>query len=69
MATLESAELLFYLVRFKYDHSDSNICIGGMLVVVSLLMFIFADNFIGLIASVPPLAILSIILANTWAKK
>ena len=52
-----------------YNIKRVRICIGGMLLVVSLLMFVFADNFIGLIAVVPPLAILSIILANTWAKK
>lgn len=55
--------------RETYNIRRVRICIGGMLVVVSLLMFIFADNFIWLIAAVPPLAILSIILANTWAKK
>ena len=55
--------------RETYNIKRVRICIGGMLLVVSLLMFVFADNFIGLIAVVSPLAILSIILANTWAKK
>ena len=55
--------------RESYDIRKVRICIGGMLVALSLLMLLFADNFVTLIAIVPPLSILSIILANTWAKK
>ena len=52
-----------------YNIKRVRICIGGMLLVLSLLMLIFVDNLIGLIATAPPLAILSIVFANTWAKK
>ena len=52
-----------------YNIKRVRICIGGMLLVLSLLMLIFVDNLIGLIATAPPLAILSIVLTNTWAKK
>ena len=53
----------------KYNIRRVRICIGGMLVALSLLMLLFADNFVVLIAVVPLLSILSIVLANTWAKK
>ncbi len=52
-----------------YNIKRVRICIGGMLLVLSLLILIFVDNLIGLIATAPPLAILSIVLTNTWAKK
>ncbi len=52
-----------------YNIKRVRICIGGMLVVLSMLMLLFADNFILLIAVVPSLSILSIVLANTWGKK
>ena len=55
--------------RETYDIKRVRICIGGMLVALSLLMLLFADNFVLLIAIVPPLAILSIVLVNTWARK
>lgn len=55
--------------RDTYDIGKVRICKGGMLLILSILMLLFADNFIVLIAVVPPLAILSIVLANTWAKK
>ena len=53
----------------KYNIKRVRICIGGMLVALSLLMLLFVDNFVVLIAVVPSLSILSIVLANTWAKK
>ena len=53
----------------KYNIKRVRICIGGMLLILSPIMLMFADNFVLLIAVVPPLSILSIILANTWAKK
>ena len=53
----------------KYNIKRVRICIGGMLLILSPIMLLFADNFVLLIAVVPPLSILSIILANTWAKK
>jgi hypothetical protein len=55
--------------RETYNIRRVRICIGGMLVALSLLMLLFADNFVIHIAIVSPLSILSIILANTWAKK
>ncbi len=55
--------------RETYNIKRVRICIGGMLVVLSMLMLLFADNFILLIAVVPPLSILSIVLSNTWGKK
>lgn len=55
--------------RETYNMRRVRICIGGMLLVLPLLMFLFANNFIVIIAAAIPLAILSIILANTWAKK
>ena len=53
----------------KYNIKRVRICISGMLVALSLLMLLFVDNFVVLIAVVPPLSILSIVLAKTWAKK
>ena len=53
----------------KYNIKRVRICIGGMLLILSSIMLMFADNFIILIAIVPPLSILSVILTNTWAKK
>ncbi len=53
----------------RYNIKRVRICIGGMLLILSPIMLLFADNFVLLIAVVPPLSILSIILANTWAKK
>ena len=53
----------------KYNIKRVRICIGGMLLILSPAMLLFADNFIVLIAIVPPLSILSVILTNTWAKK
>ena len=53
----------------RYNIRRVRICIGGMLLILSPIMLLFADNFVLLIAVVPPLSILSIILANTWAKK
>lgn len=53
----------------RYNIKRVRICIGGMLLILSPIMLLFADNYIILIAVVPPLSILSIILANTWAKK
>ncbi len=53
----------------RYNIKRVRICIGGMLLILSPIMLMFADNFIILIAIVPPLSILSVILSNTWAKK
>ena len=53
----------------KYNIKRVRICIGGMLLILSPIMLMFADNFIILIAIVPPLSILSVILTKTWAKK
>ena len=53
----------------RYNIKRVRICIGGMLLILSPIMLLFADNFVLLIVVVPPLSILSIILANTWAKK
>ena len=53
----------------KYNIKRVRICIGGMLLILSPIMLLFTDNFVLLIAVVPSLSILSIILANTWAKK
>ena len=53
----------------KYNIKRARICIEGMLLILSPAMLLFADNFVLLIAVVPSLSILSIILANTWAKK
>jgi len=53
----------------RYNIRRVRICIGGILLILSPIMLLFADNFVLLIAVVPPLSILSIILANTWAKK
>ena len=53
----------------RYNIKRVRICIGGMLLILSPAMLLFADNFVLLIAVVPSLSILSIILANTWAKK
>jgi len=53
----------------RYNIRRVRICVGGMLLILSPIMLLFADNFVLLIAVVPPLSILSIILANTWAKK
>lgn len=55
--------------RESYDIRKVRICIGGMLVAVSMSILLFADSFVVLIAIVPTLAIFSIILTNTWAKK
>ena len=55
--------------RETYNIRRVRICIGGMLVALSMLMLLFADNLVVLIVIVPPLSILSIVLANTWAKK
>lgn len=52
-----------------YNIKRVRICIGGMLLILSPVMLMFADNLIILIAIVPPLSILSVILTNTWAKK
>ena len=52
-----------------YNIKRVRICIGGMLLILSPIMLMFADNFVVLIAIVPTLSILSVILANTWAKK
>ena len=53
----------------KYNIKRVRICVGGMLLILSPIMLLFADNFVVLIAVVPPLSILSVILTNTWAKK
>lgn len=53
----------------RYNIKRVRICIGGVLLILSPIMLLFADNFVLLIAVVPPLSILSVILANTWAKK
>ncbi len=53
----------------RYNIKRVRICIGGMLLILSPIMLLFADNFVLLIAVVPPLSILSVILANTWAKR
>lgn len=53
----------------KYNIKRVRICIGGILLILSPIMLLFADNFVALIAIVPPLSILSVILTNTWAKK
>ena len=53
----------------RYNIKRVRICIGGILLILSPIMLMFADNFIILIAIVPPLSILSVILSNTWAKK
>ena len=53
----------------KYNIKRVRICIGGMLLILSPIMLLFADNFVILIAIVPPLSILSVILTNIWAKK
>ena len=55
--------------RETYNIRRVRICIGGMLLILSPIMLMFADNFIILIAIVPPLSFLSVILTNTWAKK
>ena len=52
----------------RYNIRRVRICLGGILLILSPIMLLFADNYIILIAVVPPLSILSIILANTWAK-
>ncbi|MBQ3521348.1 MAG: DUF3784 domain-containing protein [Bacteroidales bacterium] len=52
-----------------YNIKRVRICIGGMLLILTPIMLLFADNFVALIAIVPPLSILSVILTNTWAKK
>ena len=52
-----------------YNIKRVRICIGGMLLILSPVMLMFADNLIILIAIVPPLSILSVVLTNTWAKK
>ncbi len=56
-------------VKEKYNIKRVRICVGGMLLILSPIMLMFADNFVVLIAVVPPLSILSVILTNTWAKK
>lgn len=53
----------------KYNIKRVRICVGGMLLILTPIMLLFADNFVVLIAVVPPLSILSVILTNTWAKK
>jgi len=53
----------------RYNIKRVRICIGGILLILSPIMLLFADNYIILIAIVPPLSILSVILTNTWAKK
>ncbi len=53
----------------RYNIKRVRICIGGVLLILSPIMLLFADNFVLLIAVVPPLSILSVILANTWAKR
>ena len=53
----------------KYNIKRVRICVGGMLLILTPIMLMFADNFVVLIAVVPPLSILSVILTNTWAKK
>lgn len=55
--------------KVRYNIKRVRICIGGMLLILSPIMLLFADNFVLLIAVVPPLSILSVILTNTWAKK
>ena len=55
--------------KVKYNIKRVRISIGGMLLILSPIMLLFADNFVVLIAIIPPLSILSVILANTWAKK
>ncbi len=55
--------------REKYNIKRVRICVGGMLLILTPIMLLFADNFVVLIAVVPPLSILSVILTNTWAKK
>ena len=52
----------------KYNIKRVRICVGGMLLILTPIMLLFADNFVVLIAVVPPLSILSVILTNTWAK-
>ena len=53
----------------RYNIKRVRICIGGVLLILTPIMLLFADNFVLLIAVVPPLSILSVILANTWAKR
>jgi len=53
----------------RYNIKRVRICIGGMLLILSPVMLMFADNLIILIAIVPPLSILSVVFTNTWAKK
>ena len=53
----------------KYNIKRVRICVGGMLLILTPIMLLFADNFVVLIAVVPPLSILSVILTNTWTKK
>ena len=53
----------------RYNIKRVRICVGGMLLILTPIMLLFADNFVVLIAVVPPLSILSVILINTWAKK
>ena len=53
----------------RYNIKRVRICIGGVLLILSQIMLLFADNIVLLIAVVPPLSILSVILANTWAKR
>lgn len=55
--------------KVKYNIKRVRISIGGMLLILSPIMLLFADNFVVLIAIIPPLSILSVVLANTWAKK
>ena len=55
--------------KARYNIKRVRICVGGMLLILSPIMLLFADNYIILIAIVPPLSILSVILTNTWAKK
>ena len=52
-----------------YNIKRVRLCIGGMLLILSPIILMFADNLIILIAIVPPLSILLVILTNTWAKK
>ena len=55
--------------KARYNIKRVRICVGGMLLILSPIMLLFADNYIILIAIVPPLSILSVVLTNTWAKK
>lgn len=55
--------------RGAYNIRRVRICIGGMLLILSPIILLFADNFIVLIIIVPLLSIFSIVMANTWAKK